>query len=306
MSALFAMVKDDHPPFPEGISANLVDFLTCCFRKDPSSRPKARELLVHKWIVELVGDMSHELSGKAGATISKGTSTGKINAPAEPAPVATPEPAPVAKPEPKPEPVAPANNAAAEQILNDLNANFQGGMGSFGAIPTLGGVMENFNAMMGLQNAFAAAGVNTPPPAFNQMLLPTGAKILDQPQREPDSDDDEEEEEEEETEEQLREKALNKDIQTIKEYIMWINQAIKTEKASRAVKIRKALRKSLPPMRVKYHDYQAARDIVKEARGVLRQVEETFSDNLGIDTDDSDYDSEDSFFMESDGEDTYF
>ncbi|EHK25726.1 uncharacterized protein TRIVIDRAFT_32107 [Trichoderma virens Gv29-8] len=51
MPALFAIVNDDHPPLPEGISAAARDFLMQCFQKDPNLRVSARKLLKHAWIV---------------------------------------------------------------------------------------------------------------------------------------------------------------------------------------------------------------------------------------------------------------
>ncbi|KAF5018912.1 hypothetical protein F66182_9107 [Fusarium sp. NRRL 66182] len=50
MPALFAIVNDDHPPLPEGISAAARDFLMQCFQKDPNLRVTARKLLRHAWI----------------------------------------------------------------------------------------------------------------------------------------------------------------------------------------------------------------------------------------------------------------
>ncbi|ESU17088.1 hypothetical protein FGSG_10381 [Fusarium graminearum PH-1] len=50
MPALFAIVNDDHPPLPEGISAAARDFLMQCFQKDPNLRVSARKLLRHAWI----------------------------------------------------------------------------------------------------------------------------------------------------------------------------------------------------------------------------------------------------------------
>ena len=61
MSALFAVVQDDHPELPEGISSDLVDFLMTCFHKEPSDRPTARELLKHTFLVKYVGDISDQL-----------------------------------------------------------------------------------------------------------------------------------------------------------------------------------------------------------------------------------------------------
>ncbi|KAM0333375.1 hypothetical protein ACHAQA_002036 [Verticillium albo-atrum] len=50
MPALFAIVNDDHPPLPEGISPASRDFLMQCFQKDPNLRVTARKLLKHPWI----------------------------------------------------------------------------------------------------------------------------------------------------------------------------------------------------------------------------------------------------------------
>ncbi|KAI0452128.1 hypothetical protein F5B21DRAFT_484697 [Xylaria acuta] len=51
MPALFAIVNDDHPPLPEGVSSAARDFLMQCFQKDPNLRVSARKLLKHNWIV---------------------------------------------------------------------------------------------------------------------------------------------------------------------------------------------------------------------------------------------------------------
>eukprot|EP01032_Pedospumella_encystans_P007493 gene7492-8987_t len=50
MSALFRIVSDDYPPFPEGISQALKDFLLQCFHKEPSMRSSAEKLLGHPWL----------------------------------------------------------------------------------------------------------------------------------------------------------------------------------------------------------------------------------------------------------------
>ncbi|KAL8416289.1 hypothetical protein RB596_006739 [Gaeumannomyces avenae] len=51
MPALFAIVNDDHPPLPEGVSPAARDFLMQCFQKDPNLRVSARKLLKHPWIM---------------------------------------------------------------------------------------------------------------------------------------------------------------------------------------------------------------------------------------------------------------
>ena len=51
MPALFRIVNDDHPPFPQGASPAVLDFLMQCFQKDPNLRVSAKKLLKHPWIV---------------------------------------------------------------------------------------------------------------------------------------------------------------------------------------------------------------------------------------------------------------
>ncbi|OMJ22341.1 Serine/threonine-protein kinase sepA [Smittium culicis] len=50
MAALYHIVEDERPPFPENISAQLHDFLTICFEKDPKNRPTASQLVNHPWL----------------------------------------------------------------------------------------------------------------------------------------------------------------------------------------------------------------------------------------------------------------
>ena len=50
MPALFAIVRDEQPPTPPGISPELRSFLNACFRKDPRERPTASELRSHEWL----------------------------------------------------------------------------------------------------------------------------------------------------------------------------------------------------------------------------------------------------------------
>lgn len=50
LQALFAIVENDLPPLPEGLSSELDDFLRRCFRKDPRDRPGAQTLLRHPWL----------------------------------------------------------------------------------------------------------------------------------------------------------------------------------------------------------------------------------------------------------------
>ncbi|KAH9616809.1 hypothetical protein KSS87_019966, partial [Heliosperma pusillum] len=50
MPALFRIVQDEHPPIPDGLSADMSDFLRLCFKKDARQRPDAKMLLSHPWI----------------------------------------------------------------------------------------------------------------------------------------------------------------------------------------------------------------------------------------------------------------
>ncbi|PRP87329.1 MAP3K epsilon protein kinase [Planoprotostelium fungivorum] len=52
ITALYRMVNDARPPFPDDISPELTDFLTKCFNKDANRRPSAKELLAHSWITK--------------------------------------------------------------------------------------------------------------------------------------------------------------------------------------------------------------------------------------------------------------
>lgn len=50
MAAMYAIVNDDHPTLPQGVSRACRDFLLQCFQKDPNIRVSARRLLKHPWI----------------------------------------------------------------------------------------------------------------------------------------------------------------------------------------------------------------------------------------------------------------
>ncbi|KAI8854771.1 hypothetical protein BC829DRAFT_379615 [Chytridium lagenaria] len=52
LTALFHIVQDDHPPFPDGISIGLRDFLLRCLHKDFNLRPSAAILLRHNWLAK--------------------------------------------------------------------------------------------------------------------------------------------------------------------------------------------------------------------------------------------------------------
>lgn len=54
MATLHAILTDDHPPLPKGISTLARDFLLECFQKHPNLRSSARQLLKHQWLAEKV------------------------------------------------------------------------------------------------------------------------------------------------------------------------------------------------------------------------------------------------------------
>ncbi|KAM9976606.1 hypothetical protein ACTFIR_010448 [Dictyostelium discoideum] len=47
MAAMFRIVSDQHPPFPTDISKEFLDYFQQSFKKDPTQRPTAQELLQH-------------------------------------------------------------------------------------------------------------------------------------------------------------------------------------------------------------------------------------------------------------------
>ena len=52
MAALFRIVQDDLPPFPEGVSEVLRDFLLQCFNRESVLRADATQLLKHAWVCQ--------------------------------------------------------------------------------------------------------------------------------------------------------------------------------------------------------------------------------------------------------------
>ncbi|EPB85995.1 STE/STE11/CDC15 protein kinase [Mucor circinelloides 1006PhL] len=50
MSAMFHIVEDEYPPFPDDISPDMKNFLICCFQKNPNDRKSSLELQHHEWI----------------------------------------------------------------------------------------------------------------------------------------------------------------------------------------------------------------------------------------------------------------
>lgn len=52
MTVLFRIVEDEYPAIPDSVSADLRSFLLCCFKRDPSERWEASQLLQHDWITK--------------------------------------------------------------------------------------------------------------------------------------------------------------------------------------------------------------------------------------------------------------
>ena len=111
MAALFHIVQDETVPLPDGLSPALREFLSECFRKEPSFRKTAALLLEHPWIVTNVRVSSRARLAAAAASAGRtslgsgvggrwavggpGSAAAALNPDAsEPDPVAVPEPAP--------------------------------------------------------------------------------------------------------------------------------------------------------------------------------------------------------------------
>jgi serine/threonine protein kinase len=77
MQAMWAMVENEHPPFPDGLSTELTDFLQRCFRRVPADRPTARDLLSHAFIVKYATDSvpDYYSSSSSSSTASSSSSS---------------------------------------------------------------------------------------------------------------------------------------------------------------------------------------------------------------------------------------
>lgn len=72
MPAMFRIVRDKHPPLPEGISEELRDFLLLCFKRDPRDRPSAEELMSHSWLMdEVKGKQETAVVSRQGSTVAR-------------------------------------------------------------------------------------------------------------------------------------------------------------------------------------------------------------------------------------------
>lgn len=60
MASAFAIVTENTPPIPDGVSESATDFLHLCFIKEPKFRASAKRLLRHRWIT-----LAKELTNKA-------------------------------------------------------------------------------------------------------------------------------------------------------------------------------------------------------------------------------------------------
>jgi len=70
ISALYRIVQDPKPPFPQGISPLLVDFLSRCFTRDPEKRATAAHLRQHDWLRVEPESLSNE-SGTTNAAAQR-------------------------------------------------------------------------------------------------------------------------------------------------------------------------------------------------------------------------------------------
>eukprot|EP00210_Caulerpa_lentillifera_P003788 g3619.t1 len=79
--ALYRIVQDHHPPLPDMASEALNSFLLCCFKKEPTLRPTAEELLKHDWITSSKLDRSSSpLEGTNNGSQETTNNSGNITA----------------------------------------------------------------------------------------------------------------------------------------------------------------------------------------------------------------------------------
>jgi len=86
LAAMFRIVSDDRPPLPSNISAELEDFLMKCFNKDMYTRASADHLLQHKWIQQVIANVTtrnneqqqQQLTSKASLNADKVTRTSTL------------------------------------------------------------------------------------------------------------------------------------------------------------------------------------------------------------------------------------
>lgn len=69
-SAMFKIVEDGAPSFPEGCSPDLVDLLEKCFAREPSDRPTAKTLFEHPWLTKAWSSEKVRASSLAGTGLT--------------------------------------------------------------------------------------------------------------------------------------------------------------------------------------------------------------------------------------------
>ncbi len=62
MGAIFKIVSEKHPALPNDISQELKEFLLLCFERIPAKRPTAKDLLVHRWIMQGIQKSKRQVS----------------------------------------------------------------------------------------------------------------------------------------------------------------------------------------------------------------------------------------------------
>lgn len=115
---------------------------------------------------------------------------------------------------------------------------------------------------------------------------------------------DEEKSDDEEDEEDEQKMQLARTTKQLTELMKWARSAMDSGQGARACKLRTALRKEKKILRSRYRDFTEARELANDIRKLCRECEEKYSDFISLDESDTDYDSEDSFFL-TDDEDEY-